>query len=694
MFKNLKLATKMLCSFGLVAVIGLFLGLLGYYGSAKGLDIIKDIGQVQLPNVENLLKIKAEANELRGAYRTLLNNNLDKAIHKRQYDNIAHANSTIETAWKIYELIPQTKEEEALWKQFVPAWRKWQETSSQFLDMTHKIDALDLGDAGELTYKIGAFQGDHYKLVSQVQALIHEGKTFEGGEDHEGCNFGKWMASFKTTNSQLLQLMREIAEPHVRFHASARQIKMLAAANKADEAKAVMRSQMTTNMDEVFAKFVELRVFTTKVQELEQMATKQFFEVTREHQVNSLDLLDKIIKLDSDMAASDVKEGESQARWFETASLVGSCVGVLLAIALSVVITRAITRPLNAAVGVAEELSQGNLTVSIKAESTDETGRLLDAMGTMASNLRAMFTEIVKGVETLASSSNDMAAVSKQLSSAAKESADKSNSVAAASEQMTANFQSVSAAMEQSTANVNMIASSTEEMTSTVNEIAESAEKARGIADAAVKQSEATSVKMTELEESARKIGRVTEAITEISEQTNLLALNATIEAARAGDAGKGFAVVANEIKELARQTAAATVDIKNQIGEMQQTTNATIEDMARISDVIAEINTVINAIATAVEEQSAATSEIAGNIAQASQGIAEVNENVAQSTMVVSDISRDIHGINQQSGQVDDGSGQVQMRAHELADLAVQLEKLVAKFTILPARTVPSMTV
>ncbi len=368
--------------------------------------------------------------------------------------------------------------------------------------------------------------------------------------------------------------------------------------------------------------------------------------------------------------------------------------GLALSMAFALIITRAITRPINAAVGVAEELSQGNLTVSIKAESTDETGRLLDAMGTMASNLRAMFTEIVKGVETLASSSNDMAAVSKQLSSAAKESADKSNSVAAASEQMTANFQSVSAAMEQSTANVNMIASSTEEMTSTVNEIAESAEKARGIADAAVKQSEVTSVKMTELEESARKIGRVTEAITEISEQTNLLALNATIEAARAGDAGKGFAVVANEIKELARQTAAATVDIKNQIGEMQQTTNATIEDMARISDVIAEINTVINAIATAVEEQSAATSEIAGNIAQASQGIAEVNENVAQSTMVVSDISRDIHGINQQSGQVDDGSGQVQMRAHELADLAVQLEKLVAKFTILPARTVPSMTV
>ncbi len=151
----------------------------------------------------------------------------------------------------------------------------------------------------------------------------------------------------------------------------------------------------------------------------------------------------------------------------------------------------------------------------------------------------------------------------------------------------------------------------------------------------------------------------MTETINEISEQTNLLALNATIEAARAGEAGKGFAVVANEIKELARQTAAATVDIKNQINDMQATTATTVEDIEKISEVIAEINNVINGIATAVEEQSMASNEIAGNISQASLGIAEVNENVAQSTVVIADITRDIAGINQQSTQVGDGSGQ-----------------------------------
>jgi len=399
------------------------------------------------------------------------------------------------------------------------------------------------------------------------------------------------------------------------------------------------------------------------------------------HQSESLtnELADQLDK-ESDI---QVKEAILTGSNNQRAMLILSLVAVTLSLVLAMLLTRSIIRPVNKAAALAADMAGGDFTTQLDIEQKDEIGLMIKSLNTMANQVGSIIREIINGINKLSSSSSDLAAVSKQLSSSARDTADKSGTVASAAEEMSVNIQSVSAAMEQSSSNVNMVASSTEEMTVTVNEIAQSAEKARSISEGAVKQSRLTSQKMAALGDSAQKIGRVTETITEISEQTNLLALNATIEAARAGDAGKGFAVVANEIKELARQTAAATVDIKNQISEMQDTTSTTVEDIEKISAVIVEINSVINGIATAIEEQSTVSSEIAGNISQASQGIAEVNENVAQSTVVISDITREIAGINQQSNQVGEGSRQVQLSAHDLAELAVQLDTLVKKFKV-----------
>src|SRR5690606_1725888 len=85
------------------------------------------------------------------------------------------------------------------------------------------------------------------------------------------------------------------------------------------------------------------------------------------------------------------------------------------------------------------------------------------------------------------------------------------------------------------------------------------------------------------LGENASEIGNVIETISGIAAQTNLLALNAAIEAAGAGEAGKGFAVVASEVKELARQSAESSEEIKAKIVAIQESSAQAVEAIGRI---------------------------------------------------------------------------------------------------------------
>src|SRR4029078_7109239 len=97
-------------------------------------------------------------------------------------------------------------------------------------------------------------------------------------------------------------------------------------------------------------------------------------------------------------------------------------------------------------------------------------------------------------------------------------------------------------------------------------EIAGTGHEPASVASSAVGTAENATATVSKLGTSSAEIGQVIRVITEIAEQTHLLALNAPIEDARAGEAGKGFAVVANEVKELAKETSAATDDIGQRI--------------------------------------------------------------------------------------------------------------------------------
>ncbi len=188
--------------------------------------------------------------------------------------------------------------------------------------------------------------------------------------------------------------------------------------------------------------------------------------------------------------------------------------------------------------------------------------------------------------------------------------------------------EALSAAQEASTS-ADTIAASMEELTTAIREISSQVATSAGVAVEAVTHSEAAGELVQTLDSGAQAIGEIVSLIKGIAEQTNLLALNATIEAARAGDAGKGFAVVANEVKNLATQTAKATEDISNQVGEIQSVTSQTVESIGTIRSVIDRMNESSSAISAAIEEQNATTEQVAGTVGLVAQGTRRVTESL-----------------------------------------------------------------
>jgi methyl-accepting chemotaxis protein len=282
---------------------------------------------------------------------------------------------------------------------------------------------------------------------------------------------------------------------------------------------------------------------------------------------------------------------------------------------------RSMVRPITTCVAFTDHLAQGDFSHEVPEELRrrgDELGDLARSYQTMIGNNRNLIQSLNAGIQTVSTSVGSLTAFSDASSHSVHTLAEKSSTATTAASELSKDTVAVAASMQQTAANLDSVAAATEEMTSTIAEIAENTEHARTTTDQFSGQIENFATLLRDLGASAQDISKVTEAISAISSQTNLLALNATIEAARAGEAGRGFAVVANEIKELAKQTADATDDIRAKIGGIQNAAGHAVTDMDKIVLAIRELSSFVSTIAAAIEQQSAVTRELAANIAEA----------------------------------------------------------------------------
>lgn len=324
-------------------------------------------------------------------------------------------------------------------------------------------------------------------------------------------------------------------------------------------------------------------------------------------------------------------------------------IGILGAVLITFVVSRGISRRLAKATLLMQSISQGEGDLRRRLDGTgaDELSAMSRYFNDFVANIQSIIGSLQREMSELQSSSQTLQSTSDSLAAGTQEADAQAVMVASATEELSTNMNNMSETGEVMAAHVKDVAESIERVTSSLNEVAHNAEKAEAVAIDASTLAQQSNANIDNLRLAALEIGKVIDVIQDIADQTNLLALNATIEAARAGDAGKGFAVVATEVKELAKQTAVATEDIRQRIGAIQNTSSEAVAAISGISDVIGRVKEVSQIIAAAVQEQTAMNAQIAQSISQATASVESVAVSVSQSAVATQEINKSISKVS-----------------------------------------------
>ncbi|MDY0269546.1 methyl-accepting chemotaxis protein [Trichloromonas sp.] len=336
--------------------------------------------------------------------------------------------------------------------------------------------------------------------------------------------------------------------------------------------------------------------------------------------------------------------------------------GVLVALALGALlalrIALGIQRPLAGVVGMIGELEKGHLDTRLNLDLQDEVGMLAQTMDNFAASLKS---EVVVPLERLAGGDldfevqprdegdalrhalgrvrNDLNELIGQVQAVGDQIASGSTQVADSSQSLSQGATEQASSLEEISASMNEMANRTKTNAENAGKANRNSEEARDSAQKCNVQMQQMVAAMEEMRRAGADISRIIKTIDEIAFQTNLLALNAAVEAARAGQHGKGFAVVAEEVRNLAARSAKAARETADLIaGTVTKTENGarlaeeTARALGRIVSQTTEVSELVGDIASASSDQALGISEVNQGLSQIDQ-VTQMNTANAEQT-------------------------------------------------------------
>jgi len=303
--------------------------------------------------------------------------------------------------------------------------------------------------------------------------------------------------------------------------------------------------------------------------------------------------------------------------------------GLVAAVWLSWVFIRSITNPVNEALQVAHAVAEGDLRVKVQVHGDNELGQLIQALSTMRDNLARVVQQVLKGSDSVATASAEIAQGDNDLSG-------RTETQASALEQTSASMEELGATVQQNA-----------ERAHQANQLAQNASAVAAKGGEVVGQVVHT---MKDINDSSRRIADIIGVIDGIAFQTNILALNAAVEAARAGEQGRGFAVVASEVRSLAGRSAEAAKEIKELISASVQRVEQGSALVDQAGGTMSEVVTAIRRVTDIVGEISDSSTEQAQGVSQVVEAVAQMDRTTQQNAALVEEIAAAANSLRSQA--------------------------------------------
>ncbi|HET6871348.1 MAG TPA: methyl-accepting chemotaxis protein, partial [Sporolactobacillaceae bacterium] len=287
----------------------------------------------------------------------------------------------------------------------------------------------------------------------------------------------------------------------------------------------------------------------------------------------------------------------------------------------------------------AERMGQGQLKYRVPLVGNDELTDLARTFNQMAEAMEDTINKVTDAVDTLASSSQNLAAISEETTAQSIEVNEAIQQVAAGAQTQAEHLEDGMDLIQ----NVTDAIAQTATLSDQIHDQSASAQEVSqtglnvvtGLEESTDRFLQITKLLATDIQAVAnqsKEITSILKIIQDISKNTDLLALNAAIESARAGEAGRGFAVVSQEIRKLAERS-------KKETSRIQAVILAITDRLMELSHETIRLNTFSNEQEQNVKETKQAFNGIASYVSGISDKVGSIQDAVANVTNAAKDL-------------------------------------------------------